>query len=277
MRDGGLTTSSAEDIEYSKAINKNHQKWTTINVYLLHQNVESLQYKIGRVEEFLETLKEKPQIIVLTEHWFRTGEGDLAAVGGYHLVSAYSRGVKRMVKAVSYPQRALVVDTALSLHSAQYLKISEITGGDRKDKERFVKVYSSAKLDHFANIVSSMTWNSVYKQTDVNEAYSQFLKTLETEMGKVFKSKKIKRNSKKFNWITADIRQKCRIKRRLYFQKRRGEIDAETYSRFVKLLNRQRKRQICPTSRTTVRRVGLYGMSLEKRRVQIKEQGISQC
>ncbi|KAL3280159.1 hypothetical protein HHI36_017659 [Cryptolaemus montrouzieri] len=82
-----------------------------------------------------------------------------------------------------------------------------------------------------------MTWNSVYKQTDVNEAYNQFLKTL--EMGKVFKYKKIKRNSKKFDWITADIRQKCRIKRRMYFQKRRGEIDAETCSRFVKLLNRQ--------------------------------------
>ncbi|KAL3285968.1 hypothetical protein HHI36_000482 [Cryptolaemus montrouzieri] len=95
MRDGGLTTSSAEDIEYSKTISKKHQKWTTINVYLLHQNVESLQYKIGRVEEFLETLKEKPQIIGLTEHWFRAGEGDLAAVGGYHLVSAYSRGIKR--------------------------------------------------------------------------------------------------------------------------------------------------------------------------------------
>ncbi|KAL3281193.1 hypothetical protein HHI36_004409 [Cryptolaemus montrouzieri] len=93
MRDG--PTSSAEDIEYSKAINKKHQKWTKFNVYLLHQNVQSLQYKIGRVEEFLETLKEEPQIIGLTEHWFRAGEDDLAAVGGYHLVSAYSRGVKR--------------------------------------------------------------------------------------------------------------------------------------------------------------------------------------
>ncbi|KAL3271545.1 hypothetical protein HHI36_022022, partial [Cryptolaemus montrouzieri] len=58
-------------------------------------------------------------------------------------------------------------------------------------------------------------------------------------MGKVFKYEKIKRNSKKFDWITSDIRQKCRIKRRMYFQKRRGEIDAETYSSFVKLLNRQ--------------------------------------
>lgn len=68
---------------------QNNKNADVINI--MHQNIQCLRNKISEIELLLETTKELPDVMCITEHWMNESEMKILNIQGFNVISNFSR------------------------------------------------------------------------------------------------------------------------------------------------------------------------------------------
>lgn len=131
-----------------------------------------------------------------------------------------------------------VLNTALSDHYSQVIHIqgqNEISGNV---KFIYKRVFSKSKMEALKREVAEIDWSDVYNCGTVNEAYLYFLTSIINIFNILFPIKKCILKKSVNYWITTGIKNSCRTKRALYYQRIKGIISNQFFNDYSKILKK---------------------------------------
>lgn len=130
-----------------------------------------------------------------------------------------------------------VLFTALSDHHGQMLGFYSGKQNEVKLVNHYKKIYSQTKINDFKYELSVTQWNDVIQSHDVNIAYNLFINKIINLNNLIFVPKLINnKNNSKHAWMTRGIKKSCNTKRILFKKKIAGEIPANDYLKYSKIL-----------------------------------------
>lgn len=99
--------------------------------------------------------------------------------------------------------------------------------------------FSQSNQDKFHNLLSQLTWDEVYDSADVNVAYDNFRKDMQSCFELAFPLIWFKKSEVKFKqpWFTAGLLTSSKEKSRLYKLFLRGKIDKIVYTKYRNAYN----------------------------------------